>query len=177
MLASMNGITVIIWMSWESKDKSTINSQKTRLQKEPFKIKKLQKSQIGNKGHFILLNLYIASIAFILRPSLKEKQETFICTHICVCAYIHIYTHIILNFRKIMLNFFFIFPSVFSPSVFSGFVAMTTCCRITPVYVCEGERQCCTKGLLRSYGEARLPFGYTHPFPLGLRDFSKPITG
>lgn len=35
----------------EAKDKSTINSQKTRLQKEPFKIKKLQKSQIWNKGY------------------------------------------------------------------------------------------------------------------------------
>lgn len=30
----------------EAKDKSTINSQKTRLQKEAFKIKELQKSQI-----------------------------------------------------------------------------------------------------------------------------------
>ena len=38
----------------EAKDKSTINSQKTRLRREPFKIKKLHKSQMRNKGYLLL---------------------------------------------------------------------------------------------------------------------------
>lgn len=35
----------------EAKNKSTINSQITRLQRKLFKIKKLYKSQIWNKGY------------------------------------------------------------------------------------------------------------------------------